>query len=228
MLLDLNPLEAKVAQECPQRAAGIETQVLAARIEIALPRTRCQRERQAPGKRVGGGAEQQRAARAQHAANLRQPAGGVGDVLDHLSGPHHVEGRVGQLPLAFAGQERQLQLGVRDGGAAQRLLGNLGAQHVSAGAGQLGGEPALRAAHVQNPLSGLHVVEQEAPAGLPVARLQTFRQRFPDGLVVGARRHRVKAMPCTLRPRPSHRRERTNRVAHVRCRGAQRGNGEGR
>ena len=92
-----------------------------------------------------GRAEQQPPAGAQHAAQLREPAGGVGDVLDHLARPDDVEARVGQLPGAFAVEQPQVE---RRGGAARaRRSGSSATSTASTSrpaSQQLGGERAPR------------------------------------------------------------------------------------
>jgi len=195
-----DPLEAELADQPGERLAVVEAQVIAARVEAL--RERAPRERRAhqlePTQR--GRAHQQAPARAQHAANLRQPCAGIGYVLDHLPRPHGVEARVRQVPRARAVHQPQIELGMARPRAAQRLLGDVDPDHVGAGARQLGGEAPLAAADVQHALARLHAIEQEAQAQREVRRLEALGQLAPEIFVVIARGHAARLSCLSNRP----------------------------
>ncbi len=112
-------LEAKVRQQRGERAPRVEAQVIRAWIEAAVERARGESEDQARQRPVVGRAEQQRSARSQHAAHLGHPPGRVGDVLDDLARPHHVELGVGERPRGALGlDEPQVEARVALGGPA--------------------------------------------------------------------------------------------------------------
>ena len=104
---------------------------------------------------VGGRAQQQPPARAQHAAHLRQPGGGVGDVLDHLARPDHVEARVRRAATGPRRRSaRSVELGVALARARRSGSSATSTATTSAPArGELGREGALAAADVEHALA---------------------------------------------------------------------------
>ena len=77
-----------------ERARAVEAQVIGAGIEVRVERAPDRAPARSSASRPWAGVlSSRRAARAQHAAHLREPAGGVGDVLDRLTRPHHIEAR---------------------------------------------------------------------------------------------------------------------------------------
>ena len=135
---------------------------------------------------VSGRRHDQAPAGAKHPANLRQPGCGVGDVLHHLPGPHHVEGGVLELPRAVRLDHQRRQTRVGPPGACERLRGDVDGQHLGARAQQLGGERPLTASDIQDAVAGLDAGEQEvASHGEPLG-LESLGQRLPDRLLAGA------------------------------------------
>ena len=172
--------------------------MVGAGVEVGRERARRERPAEHPQAPVIGRAQQQHTAGAQHAAQLGQPAGGVGDVLDHLARPDRVEARVLQRPGARGRQLAQVdELRVALARAAQRLGGDVDPHYLRARAGELGGEAPLATADVEHPLAGTHVAEEEVAAALEVGRLPAGRNGLPERLVVVlARAHRAgKARP---------------------------------
>src|SRR5205823_2088160 len=98
-------------------------------IEIYNDYIQALRATQAQAAAVPGGRQQQLALGAQHPAHLGEPPDRVGDVLDHLAGPHHVELGVGQRPGALQGEQACVQARHRRARPAQRLLGHVGSDH---------------------------------------------------------------------------------------------------
>ncbi len=109
------PTLATVTSAKPKSASSSAEQLTACRSADG----RCA-DRSAPRRRLGdrpspqsrqravlGGADEQHATRAQHAAELREPLRGVGDVLDHLAGPHGVEARVLERQRPSSGTRRK-------------------------------------------------------------------------------------------------------------------------
>ncbi len=90
----LDPLEAEVLQQRRQGAARVEAQVLRAGVEAVRERAPREAQGQAGERSVRGGAQHQRAPRAQHPAHLREPPRRIRHVLDHLPRPHRVEAHV--------------------------------------------------------------------------------------------------------------------------------------
>ena len=121
------------------------------------------RQRIGLGGAVQGGADEG-AARAHRAGGQGDEAGGIGHVLDHLHGQHHVEGAgrhvLGAAHPVVDGQTRLLGMHFGD---ADVLVAGIHAGHGKTHAGQRLAEQAAAAAHVQQrqPL--------ERPHGLGVA-----------------------------------------------------------
>jgi hypothetical protein len=132
---------------------------------------------------VRRGAEQQQPTRAQHTPQLREPAGRVGDVLDRLTGPHRVERVVRQRPAVLALEREQLQVRAPRVGAAQRQRRDVDPHHLDPLVRQSGGEPALAAAHVQQPFAGVHVLAQEGQTLAQERRLKTLGDLLPEAFV---------------------------------------------
>ncbi len=154
-------LKTEVLEQRNERAAGIETQVIGAGIEVRVERACVQRQPEYGEPAVIGGAHQQTPAGAQHTAYLRQPAGGVGDVLDDLARPHGVEARVGERPRATRVDELYVHLGMRCSCAPQRLLRHVDPDHADPRGGELRREAPLAAADVEDTLTCSHAHEQK-------------------------------------------------------------------
>jgi len=181
--------EAELADQARERLAAAEAQVIAARVEVARERTPGERQAHEREPSVRRRAQQQASARAQHAANLRQPRGRVGDVLDHLPRPDHVKARIFELPRPLRGDQAQVELRVARPRTPQRLLGDVDPHHTGAGPSQLRGEAPLAAADVQHARAGAHVIQQEASAQGEVGRFESLRHSLPKGFVVLKRGH---------------------------------------
>ncbi len=108
---------------------------------------------------VGRG-QQQAPAGGQHAAHLREPPGDVDDVLDHLAGPHDVEGAVVEHERPVQRALAELERGMARAGAAQRLGDDVDAQRVRAVRVQRRAELARAAAEVEHALARSHARQQ--------------------------------------------------------------------
>ena len=159
-----------------------------------------------------GRAQQQGAPRAQDAAHLREPPGGVGDVLDRLAGPHDIEARVLEWPVPLGRREAKVELRTQRARSAQRLLGHVEAGDSEARVGERRGELTLAAADVEHPrrprLGGWQLggaIEQEVPAQLEVGSIQALGYALPDPLMPAvvpagfARAHRESKATRALR-----------------------------
>jgi hypothetical protein len=104
--------------------------VIRARVEVALERALAQAERQSLERAVIGGGERQHASGSQDATRLREPSGRVGDVLDHLSGPHHVKARALQRELAFGLDQADVQAGVTPACTTHGLRRDVDGDHL--------------------------------------------------------------------------------------------------
>jgi hypothetical protein len=203
-------LEAEVLQQRDQRAAGVEAQVIRARIEARLERAPPEAERESREALVGRRAEHERTTRAQHAAHLREPAGGVRDVLDHLPGPDDVEAHVRKRPRSPGIDEAHVDPRVALTRAAQRLRGDVDPHRLAPGPHQLAREAALGAADVEHARSRGRVLEQEGQARRHMRGLLALRDALPKGLVMLVRGHLLgnyavisstpTANPLTWRP----------------------------
>jgi tetratricopeptide (TPR) repeat protein len=188
----LQALRATAVRSVPapaERLARVEAQVLAERVHALREGPPRQREAQQGATTVCRRAQQHAPARTQHAAQLGQPGGGVGDVLDHLARPDDVEAGVRQWPARFAAEQRRRETRHAGPRAAQRLLGDIRRDDLRAGADQRGRELTFAAAEVEHALARLHVLEQEARAQREVVGLETLGQRLPEPFVVVARSH---------------------------------------
>ncbi len=181
----LDPLEAEILQQRDHRAASVEAQVVGARVEVGRERATREPQRQPGEQLVRGRAQHQRSAGAQHAAHLRQPPGGVRHVLDHLTGPHRVEAHVPQRgPLPLRGDAAQIEARLACAGAAQRLLGDVDPDRLSARPRERRREPALAAAHVQHARTGGDMREQEIQPCLHVRWASALGNLLPQALVI--------------------------------------------
>ncbi len=122
-LVTVTSAKPKSASSSAEQLTRVEAQVVGARVEARLEGGAAQPRPQPRQRAVIGGADQQQTARAQHAAQLREPLGGVGHVLDRLAGPHHVEARVLERQRRFGLHQAQVQSGMtrsRRGAAPRR------------------------------------------------------------------------------------------------------------
>jgi hypothetical protein len=189
--------KAKLVEEAGEGAAGVETQVLAEGVEVTLEGAAREGEEQAREGAVVGGAEQQAATGAKDAADLREPGGGVGDVLDGLTREHDVEARVGERPGAGEGNEPGLERRRARTRAAERLLGDVDGHNLDAGPHELPREEPLGAADVEQALAGADALQQEAAAQLEVGGLEPGGKLLPERLVVLAGGHRDRLEACS-------------------------------
>jgi len=120
----------------------------------------------------------------QHAAHLRQPADGIGDVLDHLPGPHHIEARVRKRPGSRGRHLLKVELGMAQVRAPQRLGGNVDPHHPHAHVGKLGSEASLATAHVQHSRPRRHMIQQKCAPQFLLKRGQPLGHTLPQSLVV--------------------------------------------
>ncbi|MGA2009490.1 MAG: O-antigen ligase family protein [Solirubrobacteraceae bacterium] len=176
---DLDLGEVEVRQQPAQRPGAVEVQMVAERLGVALDPSH--RQAHAP---VAGSGEQQPAGARQDAPDLRQPAGGVGDVLDHLAGPDDVEGPVVDRERAVDRRPGEAQLRVRAARASQRGLGHVDPEHLGARSGQRGGQLTRTAAEVEHAVAGPHVGQRERPPQREVGGPQVGGQPLPQLLVV--------------------------------------------
>jgi len=151
---------------------------------MGIERARRERPPEHPQTSVVGCAQQQTAAGAQHAAHLRQPAGGVGDVLDRLARPYRVEARVRKRPGAFGRHLSQVELWMAQARAPERLGGNVDPHDLRPRARELGGEMSLAAADIEHPLARLDMLQQKRATQAQVGRLRSLGHAFPQSLVV--------------------------------------------
>ena len=138
---------------------------------------------------VGGGAQHERAAGAQHAAHLREPAGGIRDVLDHLPRPDDVEAHVLQRPRSLRRDAAHIDPRIALARPAQRLLGDVDPDRHPPRMHKLARKATFGTADVQHPRSRGRVREQEGQARGQVRRLLALRDALPESLVVLVRGH---------------------------------------
>src|SRR5438270_12818982 len=90
------------------------------RLRVALEATEQDRQ-----PRVVWSRDQQAARRAQHPSDLREPARRVGHMLNHLAGPHEVEGAVLERQGTIERSEQKANLRMGKPRTAQRGLGDV-------------------------------------------------------------------------------------------------------
>jgi hypothetical protein len=178
---DADVVEAEVVEQAVERAPRVEAQVLSQRGEVGLEAS--QRDHGSPQAPVRRGGDEEPARRPQHTPDLRQPAGRVGDVLDDLGRPHHVEARVLQRPRPVRLDQQEAQAGVALPRALDRPLRHLDPDRLGAGAGQLRAERPLAAADVEHPLPRPHPGQQEVASASVLERRQVGWHPGPDVLV---------------------------------------------
>ena len=177
---------ANVSSVAIERASRVEAQVPAERVEVALEAG--ERDRRRPQPAVGRSGHEQPPTRTQHATDLRQQPGGVGDVLEHLRAPDEVDLAVGQRQRPVRRREPQIGAG-GDARARSRAASATSTPTGSApGGAQRGDEAPGAAAEVEHALARPCLGEQEpAPPG-PRPRLGVGRRGGPRVLVEGAHR----------------------------------------
>lgn len=143
---------------------------------------------------MGGGAEQQPAAWAQHAARFRKPAARVMHVLDHLPRPDRVEARISQRPLPIDVDEAQIELWVAFARPSQRLLCDVDPDDGKSGLGQLVREPSFAAAKVKYAFASLQMANQEGETRQAVRRLRPLRHLLPQVIEVLAHRRSLQVL----------------------------------
>ncbi len=124
------------------------------RVKPPLQRSARQRLGRDQQARLIGRRYQQQATGGQHAARLAQQQPNVNDVLKRLTAPDKVKRIVGKRQRPALLDADKLDLRRPQSRAAQRLVGNINADDLGAGAGQRRAERAITAAKVKNLLPG--------------------------------------------------------------------------
>jgi len=169
-----------------QRAGGEEADVVGAGVERALEGAAAEAGMQARQEAVVGRREEQSAVGRERAADLREQAEPILDVLEHLGQPDRVELAVGERQLRAA--ERELDRGKARAGAPQGLLRDVGADDLEAALRQQPAEVAEAAAEVENALALAQLGEEEVAARLEA--LGRAVRGAPETVEVGQRRGR--------------------------------------
>jgi glycosyltransferase involved in cell wall biosynthesis len=128
--------------------------------------------------------DQQPPVRREHTPDLRQPPGGVRDVLDHLAGPDHREGVVGERQRTAERNQAQFEVRICASRPRESRLGDVGADHRHTTPGELSRERTRPASEVEHVIFATHIREQEAHPERKVGRIELLGQPLPELFVV--------------------------------------------
>lgn len=176
---DLHVIKAELGERLGQRTPRVQVQVIAERLRE--PRDPANSDAHAAVRRRR---QQQPAAGCQHAPHLREPAGRVRDVLDHLAAPNELERVLIEGERSFDRDEAEIEIGMPGARPAQRSLRHLHADRLHPARCEERGEFPGAATEVERPVSGPGLAQQEVPSALEVRRLEFVREPVPQVFVV--------------------------------------------
>jgi hypothetical protein len=137
-----------------------------------------------PHSPVRGRRQQQPSARRQHAPDLREPAGRVGNMLDHLARPNEVEGAIPQRQRPLDRGDAEIEARMPRPGSIECRLRDLDPNHGGPGARELGREVTDAATEVQRPIATPGLGQEVRPAHSEVRWGELIRQPLPEIFVV--------------------------------------------
>ena len=127
--------------------------------------------------------DEQGPAGGQDAPDLGEQAGGVGDVLEHLRAPHHVDARVLERDRPVGAEQAQVRAGHVAPRALERALGQVDADRVGALGAQRRHEAPGAAPEIEHALAPPGLLEEDGAPPLPLPRLGILGQLRPDVFV---------------------------------------------
>lgn len=173
---DLEIGEAEIRQQPAQRPSRVEMKMIAERLGVTLDAA--QRDRSAS---VRGRRQQEATARDEYPPHLGQPAGRIGDVLDHLTRPYERERTVLERKWSIERYELERKLGMPGPCAGKRRFGDIGTDHVCPGRRQQLGEIARATAEVEHALARRDPrAQQEVAPAHEFGRREVVRKLLPE------------------------------------------------